>query len=133
MFQTEYEFALPKGYVDSEGTLHRHGIMRLSTAADEILPLKDGRVQSNPAYLVIILLSRVLMRLGTVELITPKVIEGLFTADLNYLQTFYNQINGGDTVTTTVICPHCERQHALPVGDPAGESSATRWNSSTRR
>ena len=93
MFQTEYEFTLPLGYVDEEGTLHRDGMMRLATAADEILPLKDPRVQQNEAYLIVILLSRVITRLGSVAQINPKVIEGLYAADLAYLQEFYNRIN----------------------------------------
>ena len=93
MLQTEYEFTLPLGYVDSDGDLHREGTMRLATAGDEILPLKDPRVRGNEAYLVIILLSRVIERLGSVPQVTPKVIEGLYAADLAYLQDFYNRIN----------------------------------------
>ena len=62
-FQTEIDFELPKGYVDDAGTLHRRGTMRLATAADEILPLRDPRVQQNEAYLVIIVLARVITRL----------------------------------------------------------------------
>ncbi len=80
-FQTEFEFKLPKGYVDQEGNLHKEGIMRLSTAADEILPMKDPKVQSNPAYLTIILLSRVVTKLGNVQSVSTRVIENLFTAD----------------------------------------------------
>src|SRR5215218_7677170 len=112
MFQTEHEFTLPMGYLDAEGTLHRHGTMRLATAADEILPLKDPRVQKNAAYLAVILLSRVVTRLGGVDPVTPNVVEGLFAADLAYLQALYNEINRvdeGDTVT----CPQC--QHAFAV------------------
>lgn len=93
MFQTEFEFTLPCGYLDEDGTLHKEGTMRRATAADEILPLKDPRVQKNPAYLVIILLSRVIVRLGDVTQINPKVIENLFATDLAYLQELYNQIN----------------------------------------
>src|SRR5215472_13645344 len=93
MIQTEYEFTLPVGYQDEEGTLHREGTMRLATAADEILPLKDPRVQGNQAYLIVILLARVITQLGSVSHINPKVIEGLYAADLAYLQEFYNQIN----------------------------------------
>lgn len=109
MFQTEYEFILPKGYVDKEGNLHREGVMRLATAADEILPFKDPRVQSNPAYLTIILLSRVITKLGSLEVINPKVIEGLFAADLNYLQDFYNRINENGTRSLKIVCPHCQQ------------------------
>ena len=90
---TEVEFTLPIGYRDGDGTLHRQGVMRLATAADEILPLKDHRVQSNPAYLTIIVLSRVIVRLGTLDMINTKVIEDMFSRDFNYLQALYNKIN----------------------------------------
>lgn len=93
MLQTEFEFTLPMGYVDADGNVHKDGVMRLATAADEILPLRDPRVQNNPAYLVVILLSRVITRLGTLSQVTPQVIEGLFAADLAYLQDRYNTIN----------------------------------------
>ena len=83
--------------------------MRLATAADEILPLRDPRVQSNPAYLVLILLSRVITRLGSIEAINPKVMEGLFAADLGYLQEFYNRINRNGKTTFKVVCPHCQQ------------------------
>jgi hypothetical protein len=86
MIQTEYQFKLPIGYQDEEGSLHRDGTMRLATAGDEILPLKDPRVQTNQAYLIIILLSRVISKLGSIAHINPKVIEGLYAADLAYLQ-----------------------------------------------
>jgi hypothetical protein len=109
MFQTEYEFTLPRGYLDSHGELHRDGTMRLATAADEILPLKDPRVQANAAYLVVVLLSRVITRLGSVEAINPKVIEGLFASDLAYIQELYNRINGNGTAALQVVCPHCEK------------------------
>lgn len=107
-FATEFEFVLPKGYIDSVGTVHREGIMRLATAADEILPLKDPRVQNNSAYLVVILLSRVITRLGELDAINPKVIEGLFAADLTYLQEFYNRINSAQTRKIAVMCPQCQ-------------------------
>ena len=106
--QTEIAFTLPHGYADSEGNLHREGVMRLSTAYDEIAPMKDPRVQANPGYLVIILLSRVVTRLGDLEHINPKVIEGLFSADLTYLQDFYRRINENGHNRLAVICPHCE-------------------------
>lgn len=93
---SEFEFTLPLGYRDSDGNLHRQGVMRLARAADEILPLKDHRVQANPAYLPIIVLSRVILRLGTLEMVSTAVIEDLFSADFNYLQAFYNKINQMD-------------------------------------
>lgn len=132
MFQTEYEFTLPKGYVDPEGNLHRQGVMRLATAADEILPLKDPRVQANPAYLVVILLSRVIVRLGSLEAINPKVVEGLFSEDLNYLQELYNQINGNGKRSQPVTCPHCNQGFAVEF-ELTGESSATPWTGSAGR
>lgn len=96
VISTEIEFTLPIGYRDSDGNLHRNGVMRLATAGDEILPLKDHRVQSNPAYLTIIVLSRVLVRLGSLEMINTKVVEELFAADFAFLQNLYNRINQVD-------------------------------------
>lgn len=122
MFQTEYEFTLPLGYVDNEGNLHREGVMRLSTAADEILPLKDPRVQSNQAYLIVILLSRVISKLGSVTHINPKIIEGLYAADLAYLQEFYNRINTNGNGKTVCICPKCEHEFELETTAGLGES-----------
>jgi hypothetical protein len=121
MLRTEYEFTLPVGYIDPVGNLHREGVMRLATAADEILPLKDPRVQNNPAYLIIILLSRVITHLGSLEAINPKVIEGLFAADLAYLQDFYNRINGGGSRTLKILCPHCQQGFEVEL-DSLGES-----------
>ena len=119
MFQTEIEFTLPCGYLDEDGTLHRDGVMRRATAADEILPLKEPRVQKNPAYLIVILLSRVITRLGGVTMITPKVIENLFATDLAYLQDLYNQVNALDGSRMDVVCPHCQQAFSVER-DPAG-------------
>jgi hypothetical protein len=97
-FRTEVEFTLPKGYLDATGILHRKGIMRLATAADEILPLRDPRVQQNQAYLAIIVLARVITKLGDLNDIDTKVVEGFFASDLDYLQRLYERINGSDDV-----------------------------------
>jgi hypothetical protein len=124
MFEVEHELLLPMGLIDADGTLHREGVMRLATAADEILPLQDPRVQRNPAYLSLILLSRVVLRIGAIETINPRVMEGLFAADLAYLQDRYNAINrigAGDP--ERVCCPHCERDFDLEP-DRLGGSSA---------
>jgi hypothetical protein len=121
MFQAEYSFTLPVGFLDAEGNLHREGIMRLATAADEIAPLKDPRVQGNPAYLIVILLSRVLTQLGSLEVINPKVIEGLYAADLAYLQDFYNRINGNGSHLFKVNCPHCQQSFEVEL-ERSGES-----------
>ena len=91
--QTEFEFTLPKGYIDNDGNVHRKGVMSLSRAMDEIVPLRDPRVKSNPAYATVIILTRVISRLGALDEVTPMVVEGLFACDLNYLQKFYRQIN----------------------------------------
>jgi hypothetical protein len=120
MFQTEYEFTLPLGYLDGEGNLHREGVMRLATAADEILPLKDPRVQSNQAYLIVILLSRVITRLGSVALVNPKVIEGLYAADLAYLQEFYNRINRTGQASVEAVCPKCTHEFAAELNGLGG-------------
>jgi phage FluMu protein gp41 len=129
-FQTEYDIILPCGYLDSEGNLHREGVMRRATAADEILPLKDPRVVNNQAYLVIILLSRVITRLGGIQQITPKTIEDLYATDLAYLQQRYNEINQLHEAEP-IVCNHCQQEVEGPVG--LGESSATPSISSMRR
>jgi hypothetical protein len=106
--QIEFPFTLPLGYIDPEGKTHREGMMRLATAYDEVAPLRDPRVQANPGYLVIILLSRVISRLGDLEHINPKVIEGLFAGDLAYLQDLYRRINENGHSRLAVTCPHCQ-------------------------
>jgi len=91
--QMEFEFTLPKGYLDEAGNFHRIGVMRLARAIDEITPMRDPRVKANPAYSTILILSRVIIKLGALEEVTPAVIENLFACDLNYLYQFYRQIN----------------------------------------
>ncbi|MBV1800617.1 hypothetical protein [Siccirubricoccus sp. G192] len=95
-FRTEVEFILPKGYLDEHGVLHREGVMRLATAADEILPLRDPRVQANPAYLAVIVMARVVVRLGSLPEVDTRVVEGLFASDLDYLQRLYERLNGAE-------------------------------------
>nr|WP_152042257.1 hypothetical protein [Salinigranum salinum] len=105
--QTEFEFTLPQGYADEEGTLHREGTMRLATAADEIKPLTDPRVRSNGSYLTVILLARVITRLGTIEEVTPHHVENLFVSDLAYLQDLYERVNARGADTVDAVCPEC--------------------------
>jgi len=113
--QTEFEFSLPKGYIDAEGNLHKKGVMRLATAADEILPLKDYRIKQNPAYLTVILLSRVLTKLGNLRDVNPKTIEGLFSSDVSFLQDFYRRINENGTSEIDATCPKCEHKFKVEV------------------
>ncbi len=114
-FETEYHFTLPRGYVDNNGMLHREGIMRLANAADEILPLRDPRVQQNPSYLTIILLARVIVRLGSLPAVDTKVVERLFTMDLAYLQDLYQRINSMEDPSYRGICPHCGEEVQVPI------------------
>jgi len=118
MFQTEYEFVLPKGLVDDGGNLNKKGIMRLATAADEILPLKDPRIKQNPSYLIIIILSRVIVKLGDIDgnEISPATIENLFASDLSFLQEFYQRINGEGTVLIKTKCPKCGENFEVDIG-----------------
>jgi len=120
MLPTEFPFILPQGYLDTNGDLHQEGKMRLATAQDEIAPLRDPRVQRNPGYLVIILLARVIISLGTLEQINTKVIEGLFSGDLIYLQDFYQRINLNGHSRLLVACPHCQGEfevETVPLGE----------------
>jgi hypothetical protein len=103
----EFPFTLPRGLVDPEGNVHRDGSMRLATAFDEIEPIKDPRVRVNPGYLIIILLARVITRLGSLEYLNTKAIENLYAADLAYLQDFYQRINQVGHSRLHVACPHC--------------------------
>jgi hypothetical protein len=113
--QTEFDFTLPHGYVDSEGSLHRDGVMRLATANDEIAPMKDPRVQVNPGYLAVILLSRVVTRLGELRQVNPRVIEELFAADFAFLEDLYRRVNANGHNRVQVVCPGCERRFEVEV------------------
>ena len=112
---TEFPFVLPKGYVDAAGDVHKNGTMRLSTAADEILPLRDPRVVQNPGYLTVILLSRVVTSLGDVARIDPKVVEKLYSADLAFLQNMYATINAVEPIVNSCVCPECGNQFDEPI------------------
>ena len=116
-FQTEIEFRLPRGYMDEDGTLHHEGVMRLATAADEILPLKDPRVHANPAYLTVIVLSRVVTKLGGLPDVNPRIIENLYASDVSYLQSLYQKLNtnGNGNGHRKVACPNCNEE--IDVGD----------------
>ena len=119
--QTEFDFILPKGFVDTGGTLHRKGTMRLATAMDEISPLRDPRVRNNQAYLSIILLSKVITKLGTLtgSDINTGVMERLFSADLAYLQGLYNRINS--TTFDGTVCPTCGRPMTSDQEEEVGQ------------
>lgn len=118
-FKTEYDFELPKGYIDKEGSCHKRGTMRAATAADEILPAKDPRVISNPAYLTIILMSRVITKLGDLEKdqINPKLIENLFVSDLNHLRRLYQKINTDEEPRIQATCPKCDNKFLVSILD----------------
>ena len=120
--QTEFEFTLPRGFVDKEGNLHKRGVMRLATAKDEIAPLTDFRVQKNRAYLVIILLARVITKLGTIadDQVSTEVVEGLYSADLSYLQEFYRRINEDGSALVKTSCPFCDQEFDFDLGSLGG-------------
>jgi hypothetical protein len=115
--QTEFSFTLPRGYVDGQGTVHREGIMRLATARDEIEPLRDAEVRRNEAYLAVLLLARVVVRIGAVSEVTPEVIEGLYAADFDHLQRLYERLNTDGEVVGSVVCPHCSEAFEVDLTD----------------
>ena len=117
MFKTEFEFTLPKGYVDKDGNLHKKGVMRLATAKDEIAPLQDHRVRNNESYMIIILLARVITELGDLKNIDTGTIEKLFSVDLDYLQRFYQKINSEESTDVSITCPHCETKFSIPLNE----------------
>jgi hypothetical protein len=120
--RTEFAFTLPRGFVDEDGGLQREGAMRLATARDEILPQRDPRVRENEAYLTVILLSRVVTRLGSVAQVTPATIEGLFASDLAFLQDLYRRVNSEGHTQLAVTCPTCRAAFTV---DMAGAAEGT--------
>ena len=125
MMQTEYKFTLPRGYVDSAGTNHRQGTMRLATALDEIEPAQDPRVIANESYLPVLLLSRVITQLGTIDTITPGIVESMFASDLAYLQELYLQLNSPESLVVTTTCPNCQHRFNLQVSPLGVHNHAT--------
>ncbi|QGN35766.1 hypothetical protein GJV80_21480 [Microlunatus sp. Gsoil 973] len=121
--RTEFPFLLPRGYVDASGTVHRDGVMRLATARDELVPLRDDRVRENPAYLTVVLLARVITRLGSITDVHAGIMEDLFATDLAFLQDLYRRVNTEGHTRAMVSCPACEHQFAVDVaGSRLGES-----------
>jgi len=118
--ETEFEFKLPRGYVDTVDKVHREGRMRLAVAMDEITLLQDPRVQANEAYLPVLLLSRVVTQLGNLAAITPQVVEGMFASDLVYLEDLYQRLNSSGCVTVGAVCPRCSIQFQLQVAPLGG-------------
>ena len=121
--RTEFTFLLPRGYVDSSGTVHREGVMRLATARDELIPLRDDRVRENPSYLTVVLLARVILRIGTVDDVHAGTIENLFAGDLAFLQDLYRRVNQEGHTRAAVTCPACEHSFTVDIaGGRLGES-----------
>jgi len=121
--RTEFPFVLPRGYVDAAGTVHRQGVMRLATAKDEIVPLRDPRVRENEAYLTVLLLSRVLSRLGSLPEVHPGILENMFASDLAFLQDLYRRINQEGTTQAAITCPACRHEFTVEMaGDRLGGS-----------
>ncbi|MDR2908444.1 MAG: phage tail assembly protein [Oscillospiraceae bacterium] len=120
-FMSEFPFTLPKGYVDGQGTVHREGVMRLATAADEILPLRDPRVVQNPGYLTVILLSRVITKLGDITRMDNKIVEKLYSSDLAFLQNMYATINSVEPIVNNCVCPECGHAFDEPVNFTTAE------------
>jgi hypothetical protein len=121
--RTEFAFELPRGYVDSAGVVHRSGVMRLATARDELIPLKDDRVRENAAYLSVVLLGRVVTRIGSVTEIHAGIIENLYASDVAFLQDLYQRVNGEGHTRAAVRCPECEHTFTVDLaGGRLGES-----------
>ena len=122
--RTVFEFELPRGYLDNSGMLHKTGAMRLATARDELLPLYDDKVRSNPAYLTVVLLARVITRLGTLvdDEVRSSVVENLFASDLAFLQDLYRRINTEGHSRAAVKCPACGERFTVELaGGSQGE------------
>ncbi len=123
VMRTEFAFELPRGYVGSDGTVHRRGVMRLATARDELLPLYDARVQENPAYTTVVLLGRVISSLGSLGTVDASVVENMFASDVAFLQDFYRRVNAEGHTRIAVTCPECSHRFTADLtGGRLGES-----------
>jgi hypothetical protein len=123
LLRTEFPFVLPRGYVDGSGTVHRSGSMRLATARDELVPLRDDRVRENPAYLAVVLLARVITRLGTITDVHAGLVEDMFASDLAFLQDLYRRVNAEGHTRAAATCPSCGHEFAIDLaGGRVGES-----------
>jgi hypothetical protein len=121
--RTEFPFVLPRGYVDASGTVHRDGVMRLATARDELVPLRDDRVRENSAYLTVVLLARVITRIGSIEDVHAGIVENLFAADLAFLQDLYRRVNAEGHTRAAATCPSCGHEFGIDLaGGRVGES-----------
>jgi len=121
--ETSFRFVLPRGYVDSAGTVHREGVMRLATARDELVTQRDDRVRENADYLSVVLISRVVTELGSVDDIHAGIIENLFASDLAFLQDLYRRINLDGHTHARVACPNCSSEFVVDfAGSRLGES-----------
>jgi hypothetical protein len=124
VLRTEFPFVLPRGYVDDSDTVHRSGVMRLATARDELVPLRDDRVRENPAYLSVVLLARVITRLGTIEDIHAGMVENFFASDLAFLQDLYKRVNAEGHTRATVTCPSCRHHFDIDLAGGALRDSS---------
>jgi hypothetical protein len=129
---TTFDFVLPRGLVDAQGTVHAAGTMRLATARDEMIADKDPRGQDSPTYRTLIMLSQVITKLGTLATIEPEQLENLFTKDLAYLNEFYNRINQQGRALIPTQCPQCNREFDVEL-ILSGELFATPYTNCMRR
>ena len=66
----------------------------------------------------VVLLGRVVTRIGGIDDVHAGIIENLFASDLAFLQDLYRRINQEGHTAAAVTCPSCS--HAFTV-DVAGE------------
>lgn len=118
---TEFTFTLPRGLIDTQNRVHRHGVMRLATAKDEFYVQKQRLVKDNPAYGELVMLSQVITRLGSLNSVSPNLLEGLVLQDIAYLREFFNRINQQGDAHIPAQCPHCNTQFAVEL-ELAGKS-----------
>ncbi|MGK7891383.1 MAG: phage tail assembly protein [Leptolyngbyaceae cyanobacterium] len=116
MFQTEFDFVLPRGLLMADGTtLHRQGQMRLATAHDELCVQRHPRVRQEPEYAALVMLAQVITQLGTLTALQPEDLEQLFSQDLAYLREVFNRINQSESMGVATICPQCQHQFETEV------------------
>jgi uncharacterized Zn-finger protein len=103
----EVKFMLPKGYRDSKG-LHKSGRMRLANQLDREILTPIARKNLGKGNTL--LLTRLCEFDDEGIKVTEEVMKSLVVRDREYLAKLSKENNFGIDPSTTVECPHCQKE-----------------------
>jgi hypothetical protein len=110
--RTEFPFVLPKGLIDKDNTRQKtKGTMRLIKVKDLLQIHQDARVKETEAYFYIVLLARVITKLGNEKMVNTKIIESLCPEDFAFLVDFLNEINHKVLKSIPIECSACKNKY----------------------